>query len=213
MVHSQDQIYLAFLQEGMPPDKAAVGAAISMAESGGNDKIVHHNSNGTIDQGVMQINSVHNDLFGPKQLGCNPLDFSCNIKAAIVVSNMGRDWSPWVQYNNGAYKKFIGHKYALTPAQQKAISDKGAAAIPTENIGGYSGPIGQAITGAADAVSGTVSAVPDFLKWVTDPSSWLRIGKGGLGVIFVATGVGAMVFVIGNKAKSTPIGHAIQTVK
>lgn len=85
---------------GFPINEVGKAVAIALAESGGRTDATHTNTNGTVDRGVWQINSVHNiagDLFDP----------TVNAKAAFSIwKAAGNSWSPWTT-NNGAYVAFI----------------------------------------------------------------------------------------------------------
>ena len=59
----------------------------------------------------------------------------------------------------------------------------------------YNGPVGS----AAGAVKDTVNAVPKLIGALFDPSTYLRIGKGALGGVFIIAGTGALVFIVANK--------------
>jgi hypothetical protein len=66
-----------------------------MAESGGNPNAVNHNSNGTVDQGLWQINSSNGAL--------STFDPNGNTLAAIKMSSNGTNWRPWcTAYSDGA---------------------------------------------------------------------------------------------------------------
>lgn len=79
---------------------ANMAAAIAMAESGGRrhprDNI---NADGSVDRGPWQINSVHGALSTHDPLG--------NARAAVRISNNGRNWRPWATFNSGAYRAFL----------------------------------------------------------------------------------------------------------
>lgn len=76
-----------------------IAAAVALAESGGNPNAKNLNSNGTIDRGLWQINSIHGarSTFDPGK----------NADGAVAISSGGRNWRPWVTYNTGAYRKFL----------------------------------------------------------------------------------------------------------
>jgi len=78
---------------------ANLAAAVALAESGGNPSSVNHNSNGTIDRGLWQINSIHGKLST-----LNPLK---NAKAAVKLSGGGKNWQPWVAFNSGRHVQFL----------------------------------------------------------------------------------------------------------
>ena len=69
-----------------------MAAEIAMAESGGNQYALSP----TDDYGYWQINASH----GPAMATFNALG---NAKAAIAISDDGRDWNAWTTYTSGAY--------------------------------------------------------------------------------------------------------------
>lgn len=78
-----------------------------MAESGG---VAHKdnaglNKDGTVDYGLMQINSIHADMVGGNLERLR--DPEVNIKVAYSLSRSGTDWTPWTAYKNGSYKKWL----------------------------------------------------------------------------------------------------------
>ena len=79
--------------------------AIQRAENPrGACEIYHYNSDGTLDWGYFQINTVH-----LKRVGLNLrdlLDCSANIDFAYQLYRE-RGFQPWSTYNNGAYRKFL----------------------------------------------------------------------------------------------------------
>ena len=79
-------------QAGGSHAEAFTAAEIAMAESGGRQYALSP----TNDYGYWQINGVH----GPAEATFNPLG---NAKAAIAISDDGRDWDPWTTYTSGAY--------------------------------------------------------------------------------------------------------------
>jgi hypothetical protein len=75
---------------------ALMAAEIATAESGGRQDATDPDSNGTVDRGLWQINSVHGALSTYNPAG--------NARAAVLLSSDGTDWSPWVTYATGAYQ-------------------------------------------------------------------------------------------------------------
>jgi LysM repeat protein len=71
---------------------AFLAAEIAMAESGGRQYALSP----TDDYGYWQINVTH----GPAQATFNPLG---NARAAIAISDDGRDWDAWTTYVDGLY--------------------------------------------------------------------------------------------------------------
>ena len=82
-----------------------VALAIQRAENPkGACEIYHYNSDGTLDWGYFQINTVH-----LQQPGVNLrdlLDCKANIDFAYLLY-LERGFTPWTTYNSGAYLKFL----------------------------------------------------------------------------------------------------------
>ena len=58
---------------------------------------------GSYDRGLWQINSYyHSDVSD----AC-AFQVQCNAAAAFLISGKGRNWSPWVPYNSGAWASYI----------------------------------------------------------------------------------------------------------
>ena len=85
--------------------EAPLAAQVATAESGGVPTAENHNTNGSTDRGLWQINSVHGALSTTNVLA--------NAKAAVKISKEGSGWQQWVTVKTGAYQK------AVTPAVQK----------------------------------------------------------------------------------------------
>jgi len=73
--------------------EAFMAAEIAMAESGGRQFALSP----TNDYGYWQINGSH----GSAEATFNPMG---NARAAIAISDNGRDWYPWTTYTSGAYR-------------------------------------------------------------------------------------------------------------
>jgi hypothetical protein len=84
-----------------------VALAIQRAENPrGKCEIYHYNSDGTLDWGYFQINTVH-----LKRPGLNLrdlLDCRANIDFAYQLYRERGGFTPWSTYNSGLYRKFIG---------------------------------------------------------------------------------------------------------
>jgi Lysozyme like domain len=88
-----------WIQAGGSAQQASMAAAIAMAESSGNANAIDYDSNGSVDRGLWQINSVHG-----AQSTFDPMG---NARAAISISNNGTNWGPWTTYTSGAYQRFL----------------------------------------------------------------------------------------------------------
>ena len=84
-----------------------VALAIQRAENPrGECEIYHYNSDGTLDWGYFQINTVH-----LKRPGLNMrdlLDCKANIDFAYRLYCERGGFTPWSTYNSGSYRRFIG---------------------------------------------------------------------------------------------------------
>lgn len=84
-----------------------VAYAVCMAESGGvaSKDNAGLNRDGSVDYGLMQINSIHADMVGGDLESLrNP---QVNIKIAYSLSHQGSDWTAWSTYNNGKYLQWL----------------------------------------------------------------------------------------------------------
>ena len=83
-----------------------VALAIQRAENPkGKCEIYHYNTDGTLDWGYFQINTVH-----LKRPGLNLrdlLDCKANIDFAYQLYQEQGGFTPWSTYNSGLYRKFI----------------------------------------------------------------------------------------------------------
>ncbi|HVW11089.1 MAG TPA: hypothetical protein VHC90_21035 [Bryobacteraceae bacterium] len=83
-----------------------VALAIQRAENpSGKCEIYHYNSDGTLDWGYFQINTVH-----LKRPGLNLrdlLDCKANIDFAYQLYIERGGFTPWSTYNSGLYRRFI----------------------------------------------------------------------------------------------------------
>jgi hypothetical protein len=67
----------------------------------------HYNSDGTLDWGYFQINTVH--LKRPGLSLRDLLDCRANIDFAYQLYSEHQSFSAWSSYNNGAYRKYLRH--------------------------------------------------------------------------------------------------------
>lgn len=79
----------------------AVARAIAKSESGLNPEAWNANTNGTLDIGLFQINSIHWDKCGGMANLLDPLE---NAKCAKMIKD-DSGWYPWVVYQIGSFKE------------------------------------------------------------------------------------------------------------
>jgi hypothetical protein len=182
------QVAAVAAQAGFSGRALQTAVAISFAEDGSHDASAQHrNSNGTLDTGLWQINSVH-----PQWTSAQLVQPSQNAAAAYTLSAGGHDWSPWTTYNDGAY-------VAQMAAAARAVSDMQSQGGPNRVASGIPAAHGDSLPGA-DAVSGvidTVESVPHFLGLLSDVGTWERVGYVAAGLALGAFGVYAVVRSLG----------------
>jgi hypothetical protein len=80
--------------------------AIQRAENPqGKCEVYHYNSNGTLDWGYFQINTVH--LERPGLNLRDLLDCKANIDFAYQLYSEKHGFTPWSTFNNGRYRQFL----------------------------------------------------------------------------------------------------------
>lgn len=154
---------------GHPGDdkKTEQAIAIVLAESGGKTDARNHNTDGSIDRGIFQINNkAHPEV--SDACADNP---ACASRAAYKISNGGTNWHPWSTFNQG-----------------KAKVD-GSSSIPDAAV---KDPIADAASGAGDAVASTGDAlktIGTFLASLGQAATWLHVIEVLGGVILLIMGL------------------------
>lgn len=173
------EAYQLALSAGANPDEAKTLAAIAGAESSYDTSVVSKpNTNGTVDRGLWQINSVHSQ-YDPNQLTTDP---SYNAKAALDILR-GQGWKAWTTYTNGAYKQFLsGDPNAVGAAAVTAGAQLGAAT---------------STAGAKDSLESRLLSITDFFGGGTtkpdaaqqSPTQAVSAVSGGATVAAAVSGV------------------------
>ena len=183
---------------GFPPEELARATAVALAESGGDPAATHSNTNGSVDYGLFQINSVHGGLLNQGDK-FNPLD---NAKMALTVwRGAGGKWTPWSAYNNGTSQGFMAQATLAAAKPVPPASPAGASASAGATATGAPGEAGGTAQGSAPAVTPnpvadalspltgfvtTVSGVIEKLKaTIFNVNFWWRLGAGVLGAIMI----------------------------
>lgn len=89
-------------QAGFSGQALVTIVSIAWAESGLNSTAINHNSNGTQDWGILQINSIHPITQAQAFNPAYAFQFAYN-----NISSRGTNFNPWTTYTNGAYKKYV----------------------------------------------------------------------------------------------------------
>lgn len=184
-------------------DALITAVAIALAESSGNELATHTNSNGSIDTGLWQINSIHKKVHPNWTIPWlqNPTN---NAQAMAIVSNNGTNWRPWTTYNSGSYRKYIDEV-----KNKLSIDDSGnpiTTGIETglNQIPGIGGTLGDIFGGVTDTTSFIASIAESIARagaWIINPDNWIRIVQviGGVGLGLIA----ATVIISNSKTKIT----------
>lgn len=172
-------------------EREAVAVAVALAESGGDTSTRHVNSNGSIDVGLWQINSVHRSS-NPTWTEAWLKDPAHNAEAMRTVSGNGTNWAPWVGYSSGAYKQYLNRGRSAAGAVQGkgSVTDAVGAAIE-DPLGVFSGVLGDPLGALAAMIAPFTKIVEPVLalaSWVGNPANWIRIVQvnAGVGLVLIA---------------------------
>jgi hypothetical protein len=155
---------------GGPAAQANLAASVALAESGGDPKADPKNTDGSIDRGLWQINSIHGALSTFNPLG--------NARAAVKISSRGKNWSPWVAWKKGAHRQYLDDppttlRSALAKLGRSGRTTSGGGGRSTSTMSGLrpSDPLqsggrgddGSAMTliGGTNAAGGPIAINPD----------------------------------------------------
>jgi hypothetical protein len=188
------------LAAGFPPNEIATATAVALAESGGDTNATNHNTNGSYDYGIWQINTVHGGLLNQGDK-FNPLD---NAKMALTIwKGAGNKWTPWSVYKSGVYRAQLlkGTAGAAKPAMPGSAPAADAWKPPLVSPEGepMTNPEGEVIPPSSplDPVVNTLGSVVTSLQTLTDTLTttistllsggfWLRIGAFVVGALLIA---------------------------
>ena len=191
--------------------------AVALAESGGRVEVQHHNTNGSTDTGLWQINSIHRQYSAAAMM--NALQ---NAKAAFAISSSGTNWRPWATFTNGAAGAQLGRAALAAPG---AASGAGGAQDASfmdplwpDNIDPFNlwpdditgslnpanmiGPLVQPITAIGHAAAVIASSWLKTAEWIATPHNWQRIAWVYGGVFAAAIGL----WMLANSGIGGPVG-------
>lgn len=108
---STPQIYALNRQAGFSRPQAIIATAIAFAESAGNPTAIGDRGvpgPGAESVGLFQINYLPSRdakvAYRDPKANLDPLT---NAKSAFLISNSGKNFSPWTTFTNDAYKKYL----------------------------------------------------------------------------------------------------------
>lgn len=210
MVTAGIDVARAAHRAGFPDAELVTAVAVAWAESSFNATAVANEPNGSKSYGLWQINSVH----GYAEISNGQwTDPNVNAQLALRVWK-SQGWNAWSVHKPSdtlGYARYVAAIPAATAYVAAGVSPAAAAA------GGATLP-GDAIESGAGAgadalnVAATIAKEPlAVLKWFTQPESWYRILRLGIGAALLIGGV--YLFVTSSIAKpiTGTLGDAVKT--
>lgn len=169
MAYTYAQLKALWIKYGGSAASSDTAAAVALAESSGVATASNKNTDGSVDRGLWQINSVHGSQ--------STFDIVGNVKAAIAISNNGKNWNPWVTFKSGAYKKYLS---PTTAAGTVPDANASLAGITIPGVGGIS---------VSGVTSGIINTVLKMLGIGSLKDLWERLGLIILGFALVMLGI------------------------
>ena len=87
---------------GFRAERILVAVAVMTAESGRFVEAWNVNKNESIDRGLFQINTIHQSVGMANSFKAVP-----NATFAFLLSDGGRDFTPWNAFKSGAHEQFL----------------------------------------------------------------------------------------------------------
>lgn len=137
--------------------------AIAHAESGLNPLAQNTNTDGSIDRGIVQINS----RWHPEVSDSCAYNPACAFKAAFTISNKGTSFTPWTTYTTGAYTKYLAGGSTSTVSTSTSSS-------PIPGVDG-------------------ITALASAFTTLTSADTWVRVGLFGAALVILIVGFAVLV--------------------
>jgi hypothetical protein len=162
-----------WIAAGGDPALASTMAAIAYAESSGRADIEQAGQPyATTGWGLWQITPGNSESqYGTDSALFDPL---ANAKAALAKYK-SQGLGAWTTYSDGAYKRY------LSSALPKQPTGSTAGTTGTSTASGLTGLVGQASSSLGDVI--------DFFAAFFRPSTYIRIGAGIAGTVFLILGI------------------------
>jgi hypothetical protein len=201
---NQSQIYALAKNSGLSDSRAKVAAAIAMAESGGNERAVVHDSDDD-SYGLWQINM--RGSMGPSRramygLASNDdlLDPATNARVMSSISHQGANFNAWTTFTSNKYKEWLDTKLTDLPLP---IPGTAMLGFLPDSVPGLSTSLD-----ALDTVTKIGGAVTNTARWISNPKNWLRIVYVIGGGMLVYAAVETLVLPYSTKAVGKVMGVA-----
>lgn len=222
MIATPAQLVAALEAQGATPLQAAIGAAIAMAESGGNTQAVCLNCAGVQEnsQGAWQINlNAH-----PGISSACAQDLTCSAAAVKGISNNFSNWNPWTTFTGGAFKSHLSAAAAAagvtvdqvlqhlglsstttTTTTTTTASDVVPLGPPTSVFGSWFAGLGGALGGAISKATDVPTAIQDAVNRAGQLLT--MIGLIALGALLLVLG---LVLVMHEQAEKVVTAAALE---
>jgi Lysozyme like domain len=174
MTLTDRQVAAAVYGGGFRGSELPTAVAVALAESGGDPHITHRNSNGSVDYGLMQINSIHSQILAAGRWD----DPTSNAKMGYqIYVDAGKKFTPWNAYKNLRYRLFMAR-----------------AVVATRNLGGnVPAPADPNAPGLGKVTLPDVSGVLQTIAFLSDARNWRRVGIFLAGLLLGAFGLWGIV--------------------
>jgi len=196
-------------QAGFSDNESAIAASIALAESGGVQNATNHNTNGSTDYGLWQINSVHSQ-YDASRLMSDPV---YNARAAFEIYKAANNhFTPWSAYNSNANRKFLPQGGLLGSAVRGwfGAGDATASAIKNNPVTDAAGSAAKSVGDAAAALPNSVTALNNTVGQIGGKlfnlDFWKRAGIVLIGAVLVMLG---FIFVIGSNSTAQGIAKKV----
>lgn len=161
------QLEQLWISNGGNRAAAPIAAAVAMAESGGRSDVTSSNPDGGTNVGPWQLDTRGVGAGYSVAALQNP---DTNAKLAIKGSGDGHDWGAWATWVSGAYKQFLGGHGIPPGTPSRSLQ------LPNP-LGGLS------------QITGFFTSAGHAIDWLLQPSHWVRIICGALGLGSVGAGL------------------------
>lgn len=202
---------------GFPDSQLVTAVAIAWAESSFDETASHRNSNGSVDYGLWQINTVHG--YPELQSGAWR-DPAVNAQLAYRVYT-AQGWNAWSTHKPTDPVGYTRYQTAI-PAAVAYVTQAFGPGVAAAGAAGSAGGLVDSATGSAgDVISSAADIAKEplaVLHWLEQPGTWQRIAKVGIGTALVVGGVYLLTRVqilepAGEKVASVVVGGKVGAVR
>jgi Lysozyme like domain len=200
---SDVQIATVAKAAGFPGNELATAVAVALAESRGDPTATHHNTNGSTDYGLWQINSVHSDILATHRWQ----DPAANaVMARFIFTEAGSKWSPWSTYKHGSYLAYLPRGRSAAAGTVPGGVDPGN---PDNDL-----PPAPLETNGIDIMG--IGGLVKFAEFISSAHNWQRLAIFLLGLALAGLAVARLTGAdkaIGAVANVVPVGRVLNVVK